>query len=82
MNKKYKKIAETEVIDNQEWYITNINNYESAEEFIDDEAAEIAYEYNLSEDVATKVCKEIYKFANNLKKKYKNEEELYDEMEI
>ena len=63
-----KKIAEDEYYDNQDWYIQHIKDYDNEEDFIKKEIAEIAEEYNLKENTARSVCKEIYKLAkeNNL----------------
>lgn len=63
-----KKIAEDEYYDNQDWYIQHIQDYKNEDDFIEKEIAEIAEEYNLKENTARSVCKEIYKLAkeNNL----------------
>ena len=58
-----KKIAETEFYDNQDWYIQHIKDYSDEEDFIKKEIAEIAEEYNLKENTAKQVCKEIYNLA-------------------
>ena len=58
-----KKIAETEFYDNQDWYIQHIKDYSDEEDFIKKEIAEISEEYNLKEDTARSVCKEIYGLA-------------------
>ena len=58
-----KKIAETEFYDNQDWYIQHIKDYSDEEDFIKKEIAEIAEEYNLKENTARSVCKEIYNLA-------------------
>lgn len=58
-----KKIAETEYYDNQEWYDKNISNYEDMLDFINKEAADIAYEYNLKEKPAKAVCELVYLMA-------------------
>lgn len=60
-----KKIAETEFYDNQDWYIQHIKDYGNEEDFIKKEIAEIAEEYNLKENTARSVCKEIYRLAKN-----------------
>ena len=58
-----KKIAETEFYDNQDWYIQHIKDYKDVNDFIQQEIFEIASEYNLKEDTAIQVCKEIYNLA-------------------
>ena len=58
-----KKIAETEYYDNQEWYDKNINKYEDMQDFIYEEVAGIAHEYNLKEKAATEVCELVYLMA-------------------
>lgn len=58
-----KKIAETEFYDNQDWYIQHIKDYKDVDDFIKQEIFEIASEYNLKEDTAIQVCKEIYNLA-------------------
>ena len=58
-----KKIAETEYYDNQEWYDKNISNYKDMQDFIYEEVAGIAYEYNLKEKAATEVCELVYLMA-------------------
>lgn len=58
-----KKIAETEYYDNQEWYDKNINKYEDMQDFIYEEVADIAYEYNLKEKPAKAVCELVYLMA-------------------
>ena len=58
-----KKIAETEFYDNQDWYIQHIKDYKDVNDFIQQEIFEIAGEYNLKEDTAKQVCKEIYNLA-------------------
>ena len=58
-----KKIAETEYYDNQEWYDKNINKYEDMQDFIYEEVAGIAREYNLKEKAATEVCELVYLMA-------------------
>lgn len=65
-----KKIAETEFYDNQDWYIQHIKDYKDVNDFIQQEIFEIADEYNLKEDTAKQVCKEIYNLA--IKKSIKN----------
>ena len=61
-----KKIAETEFYDNQDWYIQHIKDYKNEDDFIEKEIAEIAEEYNLKENTARSVCKEIYKLAKDV----------------
>lgn len=58
-----KKIAETEFYDNQDWYIQHIKDYKDVNDFIQQEIFEIVSEYNLKEDTAIQVCKEIYNLA-------------------
>ena len=58
-----KKIAENEYYDNQDWYIQHIKDYKDVNDFIQQEIFEIASEYNLKEDTAIQVCKEIYNLA-------------------
>lgn len=58
-----KKIAETEFYDNQDWYIQHIKDYKDVNDFVQQEIFEIASEYNLKEDTAKQVCKEIYNLA-------------------
>lgn len=58
-----KKIAETEYYDNQEWYDKNIDNYKDMQDFIYEEIAGIAHEYNLKEKAATEVCELVYLMA-------------------
>lgn len=58
-----KKIAENEYYDNQDWYIQHIKDYKDVDDFIKQEIFEIASEYNLKEDTAIQVCKEIYNLA-------------------
>lgn len=58
-----KKIAETEFYDNQDWYIQHIKDCKDVNDFIQQEIFEIAGEYNLKEDTAKQVCKEIYNLA-------------------
>ena len=58
-----KKIAETEYYDNQEWYDKNIDKYEDMQDFIYEEVADIAYEYNLKEKPAKAVCELVYLMA-------------------
>ena len=58
-----KKIAKTEYYDNQEWYDKNINKYEDMQDFIYEEVADIAYEYNLKEKPAKAVCELVYLMA-------------------
>ena len=58
-----KKIAEDEYYDNQDWYIQHIKDYKNEDDFIKKEIAEIAEEYNLKENTARSVCKEIYRLA-------------------
>lgn len=60
-----KKIAEDEYYDNQGWYIQHIKDYVDEDDFIEKEIAEIAEEYNLKEDTARSVCKEIYGLAKD-----------------
>lgn len=60
-----KKIAEDEYYDNQDWYIQHIKDYKNEDDFIKKEIAEIAEEYNLKENTARSVCKEIYKLAKD-----------------
>ena len=57
------KIAETEFYDNQDWYIQHIKDYKDVNDFVQQEIFEIASEYNLKEDTAKQVCKEIYNLA-------------------
>ena len=61
-----KKIAEDEYYDNQDWYIQHIKDYDNEDDFIKKEIAEIAEEYNLKENTARSVCKEIYKLAKDV----------------
>ena len=61
-----KKIAEDEYYDNQDWYIQHIKDYKNEDDFIEKEIAEIAEEYNLKENTARSVCKEIYKLAKDV----------------
>ena len=61
-----KKIAEDEYYDNQDWYIQHIKDYVDEDDFIEKEIAEIAEEYNLKENTARSVCKEIYKLAKDV----------------
>ena len=61
-----KKIAEDEYYDNQDWYIQHIKDYKNEDDFIKKEIAEIAEEYNLKENTARSVCKEIYKLAKDV----------------
>ena len=58
-----KKIAENEYYDNQDWYIQHIKDYKDVNDFVQQEIFEIASEYNLNEDTAKQVCKEIYNLA-------------------
>lgn len=58
-----KKIAENEYYDNQDWYIQHIKDYKDVDDFIKQEIFEIVSEYNLKEDTAIQVCKEIYNLA-------------------
>lgn len=58
-----KKIAENEYYDNQDWYIQHIKDYKDVNDFVQQEIFEIASEYNLKEDTAKQVCKEIYNLA-------------------
>lgn len=61
-----RKIAEDEYYDNQDWYIQHIKDYKNEDDFIEKEIAEIAEEYNLKENTARSVCKEIYKLAKDV----------------
>ena len=58
-----KKIADEEYYDNEEWYKNHIKDYKDVDDFIKQEIFEIASEYNLKEDTAIQVCKEIYNLA-------------------
>ena len=58
-----KKIAEDEYYDNQDYYDKNIHKYEDMEDFIYQEIADIAYEYNLKEKPAKEVCQLVYLMA-------------------
>lgn len=64
-----RKIADEEYYDNEEWYKNHIKDYKDVDDFIKQEIFEIASEYNLKEDTAKQVCKEIYNLAikNQLK---------------
>ena len=71
-----KKIAEDEYYDNQDWYIQHIKDYKNEEDFIKKEIAEIAEEYNLKENTARSVCKEIYRLAKDKLTESKKDELL------
>ena len=58
-----RKIADEEYYDNEEWYKNHIKDYKDVDDFIKQEIFEIASEYNLKEDTAIQVCKEIYNLA-------------------
>lgn len=58
-----RKIADEEYYDNEEWYKNHIKDYKDVDDFIKQEIFEIASEYNLKEDIAIQVCKEIYNLA-------------------
>ena len=58
-----KKIAEDEYYDNQDYYDKNIHKYKDMEDFIYEEIADIAYEYNLKEKPAKAVCELVYLMA-------------------
>ena len=58
-----RKIADEEYYDNEEWYKNHIKDYKNVDDFIKQEIFEIASEYNLKEDTAIQVCKEIYNLA-------------------
>lgn len=58
-----RKIADEEYYDNEEWYKNHIKDYKDVDDFINQEIFEIASEYNLKEDTAIQVCKEIYNLA-------------------
>lgn len=71
-----KKIAEDEYYDNQDWYIQHIKDYKNEDDFIEKEIAEIAEEYNLKENTARSVCKEIYRLAKDKLTESKKDELL------
>ena len=58
-----RKIADEEYYANEEWYKNHIKDYKDVDDFIKQEIFEIASEYNLKEDTAIQVCKEIYNLA-------------------
>lgn len=60
-----KKIAKEEYEDNIEWYKEHIKDYANAADFIAQNRAEIASEYNLKADKAQVVCSEIYRLATS-----------------
>lgn len=60
-----KKIAKEEYEDNIEWYKEHIKDYANVADFISQNRAEIASEYNLKADKAQVVCSEIYKLATS-----------------
>lgn len=60
-----KKIAKEEYEDNIEWYKEHIKDYANVADFIAQNRAEIASEYNLKADKAQVVCSEIYKLATS-----------------
>lgn len=61
------RTAETEYYDNEDWYKEHKDDYTNVSDFVEKEIAEIASEYNLSEEIAKKVCEKIFELMTNTK---------------
>ena len=67
-------IAKAEYYDNEEYYTTNKDKYSNVENFIQENIADISYEYSLTEKQGNEVCKLVYNLMKNIKTESKLQE--------